>query len=943
MTKRLFLCLLAVLAVIVSAGNVHAQVEQGGITGRVFDEAGGVVPGATVIATQTGTGMVRETVTNGSGVYTVPYLSVGTYDVTATLAGFTGARVTDVTIRVGLTATVDLSLKVASVQTEITVSAHVTHLELQSPALGNVVTGRQMIELPIVGRNPYSLVTLAPGVVDRGNTGMGPIINGARSNSTAVLLDGAEQRNSTTNDLNYSPPLESVQEFKVVTNGLSAEFGRTGGGVITAATRSGTNTLHGSGYAYMRRDRFNANSWTNKRNGVAKGKEHINQYGFTLGGPVMKDRMFFFVNVERSNSLTPDNVIRTVPTMLQRSGDFSQTRTSNGQLIVIYDPLTTRSNPAGGFIRDPFPGNVIPANRIDPIAKAILEHYPAPTNDNATQNFVRERSRTSTSLPVVARVDYARGRHRLFGSYRQSNSEDSSPTISVAFPDPGTNGEAGTRANDRLSSVLSDTIVFRSNLVAEVRFGYTRNRFTTSPATLGLDFGSLGIGAADPALKAHSAIAMFPRIEVGGGIDSLGMNRAGLIDDLEGTRELQAHVTWLRGAHTIKSGLQLARMGFDVFRPEYPSGQYVFGNGFTQGPNPAVASTTGGFGFATFLLGQPTGGQITGDPRFLASQSYFAPYVQDDWKVTNRLTVMLGVRYDYQSPWIEKDDQLTFFDEEATDPLTGRKGIVRLVGRDGGSRYQTDPDRNNIAPRLGFAWQFAEAMVLRGGYGVGVLPGKRRDRIGAERSRRRRLSHGDAGESCRLWRTSRGAKYPAARRVAPQPIQFRILRTAGDRRRRNGDHGVSRPQDTEGAHVEPQPSAGAARSDDRGGGVRRDAAPGSVAQHLAQRRAIQCPFAGDGAGRAGAESILRNHPDRRLAPDGGDDTRVTTAETLSAIRRRHALPRFDWRVLVQRVYVAAGASIRARRHVSGVVHPQPRRGHRPGTVWRPWKLGDRSQ
>jgi outer membrane receptor protein involved in Fe transport len=273
------------------------------------------------------------------------------------------------------------------------------------------------------------------------------------------------------------------------------------------------------------------------------------------------------------------------------------------------------------------------------------------------------------------------GAHRLFGSFRQSNSEDSSPTISVAFPDPGTNGELGTRANDRLSSVLSDTVVFRSNLVAEVRFGYTRSHFTTSPATLGLDFGSLGIGAGDPALKPHSAIAMFPRIEVGGGIDTLGMNRAGLIDDLEGTRELQAHLTWLRGAHTIKSGLQLARMGFDVFRPEYPSGQYVFGTGFTQGPNPAVASTTGGFGLATFLLGQPTGGQITGDPRFRASQSYFAPYVQDDWKVSNRLTVNLGVRYDYQSPWIEKDDQLTFFDEQATDPLTGRKGIVRLVWR----------------------------------------------------------------------------------------------------------------------------------------------------------------------------------------------------------------------------------------------------------------------
>ncbi len=723
MTKR-WLAMFLALAVLIPLPRIaHAQVEQGTITGSVFDEGGGVVPGATVKVTRASTGTVRETVTNAAGQYTVPYLASGTYEVTAALPGFRSARVTDVSIRVGLTATVDLSLKAGSVETEVTVTAFAAHLDLQSSALGNVVSGRQMIELPLVGRNPYALVTLAPGVVDRGNSGTGPLVNGARSNSTSVLLDGAEQRNSTTNDLNYSPPLESVEEFKVVTNGLAAEFGRTGGGVITAATRSGSNTLHGSGYGYLRKDKFNANSWTNKRNKVPRGKEDIKQYGFTLGGPIVKNLTFFFVNLERSKSLNPDNLIRTVPTALQRAGDFSETRTSSGQLITIYDPLTTRANPSGGFIRDPFSGNVIPAERIDPIAKAILGYYPAPTNSNASQNFARERSRVSTAVPFVVRVDHNIGRQRLFGSYRQSNSQDASPTVSVAFPDPGINGEAGTRANDRLSAVLSDTIVFRPNVVAEIRVGYTRNHATTAPATLGLDFSTLGIGSADPALKAHSAIAMFPRIEVGGGIDPLGMNRAGLIDDLEGTRELQAHVTWVQGTHTIKGGLQLARIGFDVFRPEYPSGQYTFGAGFTQGPNPATASTTAGFGFATFLLGAPTGGQITGDPRFHTSQTYMAPYVQDDWKITNSLTVNLGLRYEYQSPWIEKSDQLTFFDTEAADPLTGRKGLLRLVARDGASHYQTDPDRNNIAPRLGFAWHLAKPMVLRGGYGIVFYPG----------------------------------------------------------------------------------------------------------------------------------------------------------------------------------------------------------------------------
>lgn len=725
MTARMAKALVVAGALAALASLAEAQVEQGSISGTVKDDTGAVVAGARVVALHAQTRVSRETVTGGSGRYTIPYLPIGTYEVTAELSGFTRARVTEVPLRVGLAATVDLVLKPAGVTAEVTVTARPAGLELQGPALGNVVDSRQILELPIVGRNPYALVLLAPGVVDRGNTGTGPIVNGARSNSTAVLLDGADQRNSTTNDLNYTPPLESVQEFKVVTNGLSAEFGRTGGGVITSATRSGTSEFHGSGYGYLRSDKLNANSWTNKRSNVARGKEDIKQYGFTLGGPVIKGRTFFFVNAEYSKSLSPDNVIATVPTLKQRRGDFSDTRTGTGQLVTIYDPLTTRPNPAapGTFIRDPFPGNVIPGNRLDPIALRILEHYPLPTRDGSAQNFVQERSRASRALPLVARLDHTWGSHHLFAAYRQTNSEDSSPTVSIAFPDPGTNGERGTRANDRLSAVLSDTVLFRSNLVGEFRLGYTRNRFTTTPATLGLDFATLGIGSGDPALARHSAIAMFPRVEVGGGLDPLGMNRAGLIDDLEDTTELQSHVTWIKGSHAVKTGLHLARMGFDVFRPEYPSGQYVFGAGFTQGPNPQQASGTAGFGLATFLLGAPTGGQITGDPRFHTAQKYWAGYVQDDWKVRGNLTVNVGLRYEYQSPWIEEDDQLTFFDPDALDPLTGRKGLIRLVGVDGASRYQTDPDRNNLAPRLGLAWHVAPRAVVRAGYGIVYYPG----------------------------------------------------------------------------------------------------------------------------------------------------------------------------------------------------------------------------
>lgn len=721
--RRNVIVLLMAVALLAASSMAFAQVEQGAISGTVVDKSGAVVPGATVVATHVDTKVSRDTVSNESGNFRLPYLRAGVYNVSAELMGFTSARVERVVVSVGSTANVDLTLAPAGLTESVTVTAAMTHLESQSAALANVVTERQIQQLPIIGRNPYSLVTLAPGVQDRGNAGVGPLINGARSNSTEVLLDGAEQRNSTTNDLNYTPPAESIEEFRVVTNGLAAEFGRTGGGVITSATRSGTNQFRGAAYGYIRRDKFNATSWTNKRNKLPKSVQHIDDYGFSAGGPIRKNGTFFFVNVERSTSTNPNNLIVTVPTVRQRAGDFSETRNNSGQLIVVYDPATTRPNPLGGFIRDPFPGNIIPANRLDPIALQLMKYFPLPTNDGATNNYVQSMSRTGESLPVVVRVDHNWGPQRLFAAFRMTTSESATPAVNEAFPDPGTNADRGTSANDRVSAVLSDTVVFAPNLIGQFRVSYTHNHSTTKPSTLGFDFTTLGIGADDPRLKAQAAVLMFPRIEIGSGIAPLGMSRAGLIDDTESATEVQGHATWVVGPHSLKAGLNVSRMGFDVFRPEYPSGQYVFGTGYTQGPNPSAASAAAGYGFATFLLGAPTGGQITGDPTFDASQMYWGTYIQDDWRVTRTVTLNLGLRYEYQTPWQEAGDQLTFFDPDALDPLTGRKGVIRLVGQNGASRYQSRPDRNNLAPRIGGAWQAGEDTVVRGAYGLVFYPG----------------------------------------------------------------------------------------------------------------------------------------------------------------------------------------------------------------------------
>src|SRR5262245_21459965 len=308
------------LAVQAGATSALAQTEQATITGTVTDKSGAVIPNAKVVVTNIKTQAVRETKTTGDGHYTVPYLPIGQYEVAVEMANFRRAQVKAVSLRVGFIATVDVSLEPGAVTEALDVTRGAAQLESQSGSLGNVVGNTQLRELPLLNRNPFGLVTLAPGVIAAGNTGTGPIINGGRSNTSEVQLDGTALRNSSTLDLNYTPPLESIEEFKVITNSMSAEFGSSGGGYLTAVTKSGTNQLHGSFYEFLRNDKLNANSFTNNLNGVARGVVRHNEYGGTLGGPVYipglyngRDKTFFFVALEQVKDRSPQTMIYTVP------------------------------------------------------------------------------------------------------------------------------------------------------------------------------------------------------------------------------------------------------------------------------------------------------------------------------------------------------------------------------------------------------------------------------------------------------------------------------------------------------------------------------------------------------------------------------------------------------------------------------------------------------
>lgn len=723
MLLRVLVTVLAMFA------TLAAQVEQATVTGIVTDSSGASVPSAKVAIVNTNTKVRSETVTNETGAYRLPYLPTGPYELLVEHEGFDRARVSGIQLTVGLTATVNVSLKAGTVQQEVTVEATAVQLEQESAALGNVVSVKQIVELPLLGRNPYNLLMLAPGVMPKGGAGAGPIINGGRSNTSEILLDGAETRNSTTNDIAYTPPLETVQEFKVITNGFSAEFGRSGGGVLTVATRSGSNDWHGALYEFLRNDKLNANSWTSNRVGLPRNAFRRNEYGVALGGPVRlprvydgRNRTFFFLNWESIPQRSPDNILATVPTAAQRAGDFSRSVTASNQLIRVFDPYTTAPDPArpGQFTRTQFPGNLVPASRFDPIALKAMELIPLPNRDTLVQNFVLNNSRQNDTGRYFIRADHnLTDRQRWFFTFGSQRNTQFTPGVNVAFPGEGVNGEQGRIKSEPIYAVLSNTVTFRPNLIGQFRLSTTRRVIQTEPRSAGYDFTQLGFSKS---LLDRAAVRIFPRFDITDAVN-LGPDRASFFTDAEENRDAQAQFTWIAGAHSVKTGGNFTFQTFNIFRPERPSGYYQFSRTFTQGPNPATSSATAGSGIATFLMGLPTGGQFSEDPSLAASQRYYAWYLQDDWKIFRKLTLNLGLRWEYQTPWNDRFNQLGYFDPDFTDPLTKQKGLLRFTGRDGNPRYQTNPDKNNFQPRVGLAWSFLPNMVMRAGYGIFFFPG----------------------------------------------------------------------------------------------------------------------------------------------------------------------------------------------------------------------------
>ncbi|MDX2178464.1 MAG: TonB-dependent receptor [Bryobacteraceae bacterium] len=714
----------SVLVLLGSAG-ILAQTSTGTIVGTVLDTAQAVVPEASVTVTNTGTNEISRAVTGAAGTYIVPLLKPGSYRVEVTAPGFKKFRQDGIVLQVQQQARVDVALQVGDVAESIDVVADAAVVETTSSSVGKVVDNKRIGDLPLNTRNVYGLINLTPGVsggIGNSHNQVGYSVNGVRGGLFDTLVDGSSAAFPTVNGfhgISVFPSVDAVAEFKVQASNYSAEFGRSNGSVLNLVYKSGTNDFHGSAYEFLRNSVLDANNYFNNQRNIPLASFKRNQFGGTFSGPLRKDKTFFLVSYEGLRERSFSETLTTVPTSEQRLGDFSLTQANLTQQIVIFDPLTTRANPAGGFIRTAFPGNRIPADRIDPVARNVLAYYPQPNQaglpGTRQQNFYNAGSAAVDTNNYDLRIDHNLSeRQRIFGRISRRYSFNGPPQL---FPGETGAAEGRINLNDWGTNAVFDYAnTLTGSSILNLRLSFARNLFLFDNQGLGFQPSTLGLPRD---LDAAVDLPMFPRFGVAGQVNlggndhrKSGFNQYGLV----------GNYSKIVGSHSIKAGYEGRLLRINVWEAR-AAGTFNFNAGFTQGPNPNQASATAGYGLASFLLGTGSGGNFYQNWKNVAAESYYhAFYIQDDWRVTRKLTLNLGIRYDFDTPRTERYDRMSWFDPTVRSPLASTPGFSNLtgglqfVGVGDNPRVQYDGDWNNIAPRLGFAYQINPKTVIRGGW-----------------------------------------------------------------------------------------------------------------------------------------------------------------------------------------------------------------------------------
>ena len=727
-------CLVALLVAFVSPAG--AQQFTGTIQGIIQDSTGAVVPGADVSVINISTNEGRNVTTDSRGAYVAPQLKPGSYRVVVKQTGFKTATVDAIKLDVQQIRAVDVRLDVGGATETVTVTATAAAIEMVSSTVSQTIENKRVVDLPLNGRNPFSLAILSPGVIP--GPGSSPFISGGRNATSEVTIDGISDVNAENNvsilDLNYTPSVDAVQEFSVQTNAVSAEFGRLGGGVINLITKSGTNQFRGTAFEFLRDSSLDANNFFSNRAGIQKGSFRRNQFGGNIGGPIRKDRTFFFVNYERLQQRAANVGTFTVPLPEWRRGDFSNLKNAAGQPIIIYDPLTTRVDPNNPtrFIRDPFLNNVIPQERISPIARNLMQYWPqpntTPTNVNTqTSNYTAAGTNVSNNNQIDSRVDHEfTEKWRAFARFSSLFNAPSRPFN--AYGNLATPTNAGPTDSSARSLSIDNLYTINPTFLLDVRYGLNRRLVNRRPFSSGFDITQLGFPDRIKQVAAIQALE-FPRFDLNG-LSSLGQETFNDLIIAPTTHSVNVNATKILSSHTLKFGMDYRKFLLNFLQFGSPSGQYVFSQRWTQ-LNPDQGSATAGFGLASLLIGVPDSGAISHDPTPASASSYWAFYVQDDWKVIPKLTVNLGFRYDIDVPRTERFNRLSFFDFNAKSPIAdvvpanpyfnpaNLTGAIGFVSPD--NRRQTPTDLKHFGPRVGFAYNLTDKTVVRSAYGIFYL------------------------------------------------------------------------------------------------------------------------------------------------------------------------------------------------------------------------------
>jgi hypothetical protein len=783
----------AMVVMFLGVTPLHAQVDAGTLLGTVTDASGGSVRGATVTMTNEGTNATLSITTGSDGAYKFTPVKIGSYKLSASYQGFQTTTQKNVKVDVGADVVVDFALKPGQVSEIVEVNSAPPVLETQNASVGQVVDSRSVDSLPLNGRNFTFLAQLAAGVNSaqadtRGNAASGAFAaNGLRPSQNNYLLDGIDNNSDTVDFLNGTnfvvlPPVDAIQEFKVQTSDFSAEFGRSGAAVLNATIKSGTNSLHGAAWEFFRNDKLDAADFFENAGQIPKGALRQNQFGFSAGGPVVfpklyngRNKVFFFADYEGLRRVQGTILSGSVPTVAERNSgytDFSDLITGQAgtktdalgrtmPIGTILDPATTRAVP-GGFVRDPFgtcgaaPAgfnftlaacglNQLPAGRLDPNAIKLLNLYPAPTTPSLLSNFANSPKLFEHRNAFDSRLDFNfSDKDQLFFRFSLADDPQFIPGIFGGVADGGGFQQGNQTANAQ-QSALGYTHTFSPTLINVVRAGLNYLHTTrVSPSANDLtdipsQFGIQGI----PQLKENGGLPAFGI----NGLQTLGSNAFLPSDEVSSTFQITDDVTKILSKHTFKMGIEWQHVKFSTLQPPWSRGEFDFGGNYTDIPNVGGGNT----GRAEFLL-TPTASTV-GGVNFLGGatdirasniaetdngKNYYGTYINDDWKITRKLTLNLGLRYDFFGLVYEHHhNQANFVPTgapggplyiipEGPNASNLSPSFTSLLATDGIALQVTNrygrglgnSQKTNFAPRVGFAYQITPKLVARGGFGI---------------------------------------------------------------------------------------------------------------------------------------------------------------------------------------------------------------------------------